>query len=869
MNTIQQLSIVIFICLFGISSHLNAQSFMPSPQQIEQFKNLPRAQQEQLARQMGFDISMLNNPQSAESTAQSTEQIDFFEPQSSNEEIAQSLAEQSIISEESSTLLPFGYEIFESREQASQPISNLPVPSNYIIGPGDSINLQLFGKETGTYQLIVNNEGNIDLPELGPLLVHGSSFEELKTLVKENYSQQKIGVTPFISMGQLRTIQIFLVGEVNKPGPLIVSGLSTITTALLNSGGVNKIGSLRNIELKRLGKTVAQFDLYDLILKGDISNDIKLEQGDVLFVPTAQNIVSIDGLVRRPAIYELTENEKIEDLLRLAGGILPKGDANSLQLVRKNQVEGLSIINVNANKPSGLKQVLQNGDFLRVSEGSLEFNNAIMVNGAINMPSLVADNDLFLSDIITERTVFSNTDLHYALLIRKEKFSNRSEVIQFKPIDVLKGKFNKGLVAFDELFFFNLVVHDKVEGVEQLIAEDNLQSAQDDIRTEQDTYSQNLSTNNFTTENFTKTSNKDFSRKALLSPVIARLKSEASNQQNVQLFEVTGEVKYPGIYPKPHNISLQEALYATGGLTESAHLEDAEITSVDIQEGSLNISHNSINLLSQLLLPKSQQVKLNSKDVLNIVRIPQWYESNVITLKGEIRFPGTYQIKRGETLGSVLKRAGGLTNQATVNAAVFTREELVEKEKANIDKAIEDLRQQLANNSLSTSQFTKSVDYTTANEVLNDLTDIKPIGRMVIDIESIISGNANADIIVKDGDELVIPNITPAISIIGEVFVSSTHRFDANLTIDDYLDLAGGIREYGDASNIYIVKANGAVTVPKTEFWFSSSPETLLSPGDTIVVPRDVTNYDNISLWQGVTQIVYQTAVALAAIGSL
>jgi protein involved in polysaccharide export with SLBB domain len=857
------------LCLVSITLNVNAQSFMPSPQQIQQFKNLPRAQQEQLARQMGFDMSILDSINSNGQSESNRDQIDFVEREVDNKEISNQLSKQSIVTQETKKLDPFGYDIFKGRDDAVQPSANVPVPSNYIMGPGDSVKLQLFGKETGEFELSVNNEGNIDLPDLGPLQVVGTSFQELKELVKEKYNQQKIGVSSFVSMGQVRTIQIFLVGEVFRPGPLVVSGLSTVTTALINSGGVNEIGSLRNIELKRAGKTVAQFDLYDLIVKGDTSNDIRLEQGDVLFVPTAKVIVSIDGKVRRPAIYELVANETIGDLIELAGGLLPKADSNSLQLVRKNQQTGLSISNINANKSGHLNLPLSNGDFLRIPETNLEFNNAIIINGAINMPNIIADNGLELSDVVTEQTIYSNTDLYYALLVRKERFSEQSTVIQFKPIDVITGQFNEPLKAFDELIFFSRVVRDLATGVEKDVVEGNLQTSQDDIRSEQATYFQEVEANRFTSNSFARESNRNYSRKELLSPLIVRLKSEASERQPVQLYEINGEVRYPGVYPKPTVNSLSNALTAAGGLTESAHLESAEITSVNILNGILQVEHKRVNLISQLLLPETQQVKLQSKDVLSVVRIPQWYESNNIVLKGEITFPGTYQIKNGETLASVIKRAGGLADGASVYASVFTREELKEKERANIDKTIEDLRQQLANNSLSTSQFTKTVDYETANQILDDLTSIKPIGRMVIDVESIIDGKKGADIIVKNGDELVVPNITPAVSVIGEVFVATTHRYDPSLSVYDYIELAGGIREYGDDTNIYIVRANGSVFIPENDFWFANNNKASLAPGDTIVVPRDVTNYENLSVWQGVTQILYQTAVALAALRTL
>lgn len=860
---------LLLIYAVSLSGNVNAQSFVPSSAQIQQFKNLPRAQQEQLAKQMGFDVSLLDSMGSGNQKEAKASQPEFVEREVDNETISQALSKQSVIAESTQELVPFGYDIFEGRTEAVQPSANIPVPSNYIIGPGDSVKLQLFGKETGDYELPVNNEGNIDLPDLGPLQVVGTSFQELKELVNEKYKQQKIGVSSFVSMGEIRTIQVFLVGEVYRPGPLVISGLSTVTTALINSGGVNEIGSLRNIELKRGGKTVANFDLYDLIVRGDTSNDIRLEQGDVLFVPTVKNIVSVDGQVRRPAIYEIVKGETVGDLLALAGGLLPKGDANSLQLVRKDPAKGLSIFSINANDISATRKKLANGDFLRVPQSSLEFTNAILISGAINMPGVAANTGLSLSSIVTEDKLYSNTDLNYALVMRKGQLNENSTVVQFKPLEVLSGEFDLKLKAFDELVFFNKVVENVAAGLVGKVVKGNLQSSQDDIKTNQANYLQKIERDRFTSDSFTRPSGKSFSRKELLSPLIAKLKSEASDKHPVQLVEITGEVRYPGVYPLPSDSSLSKMIDAAGGLTESAHLESAEITSVKVAKGQLNVVHKRISILKELLLPNNQQVALQSKDVLSVVRIPQWYESNNVLLQGEVRFPGTYQIKNGETLSSVIQRAGGITNRASTNAAVFTRKELAAKESRNIDKAVEDLRQQLANNTLSNSQYTKTVDYQTANQVLNDLTNTTPVGRMVINFKAILDGDAGADIVLKDGDKLTIPDITPAISIIGEVFVSATHLYDSNLSVDDYLQLAGGVREYGDSSNIYIVRANGSVFVPEKSFWFSGSSDTMLEPGDTIVVPRNVTNYDNIAVWQGVTQIVYQTAVALAAIRTL
>ncbi len=927
MKIYNQFLLFVFGAVLATSFNIQAQAFNPSPEQIAQFQQLPRAQQEQLAAQMGFDISVLQRTTEATNPTRATN-VEFVERYVDETQISQELSKQSVMQQATAELTPFGHNLFNARNNASAPLQNMPVPSNYAVGPGDSFTLQLFGKESGTYTINVSNQGTLELPDLGPITVAGQYFQDVKARVQNEYKEQKIGVTAFLSIAQIRTIQVFLVGEVFRPGPFIVSGLSTITDALLNSGGISSIGSLRNIELKRGGKTVAYYDLYELIVFGNTANDIRLEQGDVLFVPPSINIVSIDGEVRKPAIFEIKENETVGDVLKYAGGLLPSADATNIQIIGNVAGSGLIINNVSGIDKQGLKKSLSNGDFIRVPKANLEFSNAVIINGAINLPNVMADTDLTLADLINQQTLLTSTDLNYALVLRKQKFENVTKIIQFKPLDVLKREFNLSLRSFDEILFFSKVASDIDEDDLDIQEQENIakqnngnpnqqlasgntalngnlqpvplentratpsimqsQGAVSPLVNNAGTPSQNNNfgslyqsefdkqieaqtkeINRFKTLALDRQDTHANSRETLLAPVVARLRTEASNEHELQLIEVVGQVKYPGIYPLPANVSLQKILSAAGGLTESAHLESAEITSIEVDGGISTISHNTVSLLQQLALPEIQQVKLKSKDVLNVVRIPQWFENNTIELKGEVVFPGIYQISDGETISSVLKRAGGLTDKASIRAAVFSREELKQKERDNIDKAIEDLRQQLANNNLSTSQFSRTIDYQNATQVLNDLTDVEPVGRMIIDLEGVLQNSDAADFKLKDGDVLTVPNITPAISIIGEVFVPTTYLFDPALTVEDYLNLAGGIREFGDASKVYIVKANGSVVIPNRDFWFANSNQAVLEPGDTVVVPRDVTNYDNISLWQGITQIVYQSAVALAAIGNL
>ncbi|MBT1450692.1 SLBB domain-containing protein [Glaciecola sp. XM2] len=851
-------------------SYAHAQSDMPSAQQIQQFKNLPRAQQEQLARQMGFDISILQQGQGGTQAANSTNQAELVEREIDEAQISEQRARQSVVQNQARELKPFGFELFQSREAAAAPLSNMPVPPNYVLGPGDSIKLQLFGKETGSFELSVNNEGNIDVPDLGPMQVAGVGFQELKQLVNEKYNQQKIGVTPFVSMGQLRSIQVFLVGEVFRPGPLVINSLSTITTALINSGGVSEIGSLREIELKRSGKTVATFDMYELIVNGDTSNDIRLEQGDVIFVPTVERIVSVDGEVRRPALYEVLEGDNLASLMRLAGGTLPSADTSAVQLVSAAGGKGLSVNSVNLNTSEAQQISLRNGDFVRVPKATLEFSNAIKVRGAINVPTIMADTGrLRLSDILSSQTVLANTDLDYGIVARRGRLDAKTQILQFVPNEIIQGSADINLQAFDEVFLFNRVANNEEDGIAQQVADNKFEDVGEDIAEEESEFLENEENSRFSPEAFSAPSSVTDSRKTLLAPLIARLRNESSNEHSMRLVEVKGQVKYPGVYPLPEDASLQNMIRAAGGLTEAAHLEMAEISKLVVESGQSQTKHEQISLLNQLAMPEAQQVRLKPRDVLSVLRIPNWYDNETVELKGEVVFPGVYQISRGETLASIIERAGGLTQDASINAAIFTRNELKERERENIERAIEDLREQLANNNLSNSQFSRTIDYDNATRVLNDLTDVEPVGRMIINLEDIVAGVKSEDVTLKTGDVLTVPNVTPAISVIGEVFVSNTYRFDERLSIDDYIERAGGAREYADTSKIYIVRADGSVMVPQRTYWFNSDSESMLMPGDTIVVPRDVTNYDNISLWQGITQIIYQSAIAVAAIGSL
>ena len=861
-NMFKKLKIqVIAVVALIFTAPVNAIS--PTSQQIEQFKQMPQAQKEALARQMGYNLADFQPSPNTGNTQGSQDKKDYQVTRNINEKnISKQLSKQSAAQGLTAKLKPFGYNLFATPKGEESGISfapsdNTPVPADYVMGPGDSVNVQLFGKETSQFELFVNNEGSIQVPNLGPMSVIGLSYQQLKTQLTEKYKQQVIGVTPHITMGKLRTIQIYMVGEAYRPGAYTLSALSTITHALFASGGVNGIGSLRNILLKRAGKTVANFDLYDLLVFGNTQDDKRLQQADVIFIPTVEKLVSVDGNVRRPAIYEAKDNESLQDIISIAGGVLPSGASNMIQIARKTPQDGLEVKNINLLSRTE-PMPLVSGDYINIPDANNEFSNAILVAGAYATPGMIQwKPSLSLADIIKRNTILNSTDLNYALVLRRDKFASQSEVVQFEPSKVLDGSFDLQLSKLDQITLFNRY---GFEG-----------GVQGDLKSTGglNTYLQRLEAASFTNKQLLLKETKTFSRKKLLAPIVARLKDEARLGHPLKLAEVTGQVKFPGIYPIAGNGRVQGLILAAGGLIESAYSENAELSRTQINSNNvMKVQHLNINLHDALLGNDLANQVLMSKDVLNVKRTPDWYYDRKVELVGEVVFPGVYQIKKDETLLQIIERAGGFTLEASTKAAIFLRKELKERERINLDKTVENLRQQVIASNLSGSQNIKSIDYSEASLMIEELLSVEPIGRLVIDLPGLVTGNTAKDIQLIDGDKLYIPSISPSVSVIGEVFVPTTHILQENITLNEYIERSGGLTERADNSKVYIVKANGSVLIPDHNFWFKNET-VVFEPGDTIVVPREVLNYERLGLWQTFTQIIYQSAVALIAIKTL
>lgn len=721
-------------------------------------------------------------------------------------------------------LKPFGYDLFDEDPSTFAPVTEIPVPSDYVVGPGDELAVQLYGSQNKTTKLVVGRDGRVNFPELGPIVVGGQSFSAVQSALEERVSRQMIGVRASVSMGETRAIRVFVLGEAKLPGSYTVSGLSTMTTALFASGGVKPIGSLRNIQLKRQGALVRTLDLYDLLLNGDTSNDAKLMPGDVIYIPTVGATVAVEGEVRRPAIYELKGMPTVADVVALAGGLTPQADNSKATLTRLNAQSQRVVLDVSIAS-GGRTQPVHDGDSLTLSRIKPTLDSGITISGHVYSPRTVAwQEGLRLSKVIASvDDLKPNADLRY-LLIRRELPPDRH-------VAVLSADLTKALANPNGAGDVALMPRD------QIIVFD------------------------FETD-----------RARVIAPVLSELRLQSQVNRPTELVRVDGRIKVPGEYPLEPGMRVSDLLRAGGNLQDAAYSNSAELTRYALDgAGKRTTTLIEVDLAAIANGIPGADIELQSSDFLNIKELPSWSEREQVTLRGEVRFPGIYPIQRGETLHSVIARAGGLTQYAFSAGSVFTREDLKRREQEQLDLLSTRMQSDLASLALQGAQANQSgvaQSLSVGQSLLAQLKTSKAVGRLVIDLDKVVTSRSGSeqDVILRDGDELIVPRLRQEVTVIGEVQTTTSHLYQKGLSRADYIAQSGGVTRKADDKQIYVVRANGSVVADGGSRWFRSSVE--IKPGDTVVVPLDTERMPALPLWQAVTQIVYNIAIAAAAVNS-
>ena len=857
--------------------------------QLNQFKQLSPEQQQTLARQYGVELSTLVGPKkdSKEPPAIQTIQPRDIDTKQKKDDPAQKIESEE--KDDSEQLVDFGYDLFAGHPFSYTPVDDLPVPNNYLIAAGDEIQVQIFGSQNNSYSLNVSRDGSIQFPNLGPIYVAGQTFSELKENLKKRINKQILGAELSISLGSLRMIQIYVAGDVYQPGAYNIPSLATVTQALIAAGGFSKSGSLRNIIVRRQNKVIAQLDLYHLLLEGNKLNDIRLQSGDTVFVAAKGPSVRIQGEVLRPAIYEIKPNTTIKKLVNIAGG--NKASAYLLQVqVKRYQKNGIHVYTLDLTKDKDNKFVIKGGDDITIHPVSDVLKRAVIVRGAaIRQGAYAYHQDMKVSDLFSSiDDLAPNADLDYAIVVRETGHKHNIKVLQLSLNNAINNVGSPDdiiLKSDDQLFVFSTDIslnQWKMESVEKQSSESkNLFTNTEKQKISKkhskkrdaltgielvDSEKPKLTEQSGEKERkYTKKAH-PYSRARLLAPLITRLKRQAVNEHKVKIYEVSGAVRYPGVYPLVEEGSLKDAITAAGGLLESAARDRAELSRVVRMPSTITIHHHQFDLMKSLTNQKDNFL-IESKDLIVVQRKTNWKTNNIVEIQGEVMHPGSYTINQGETINDLVRRAGGLSQFAYPQGAVFSREVLRLQEQQRMKMVTNNLRQEIASLALrrQSSAATYTSSPTEAMKVVDDLLDIPAIGRLVINLPDIILGNAQDDVMLEDGDKLYIPPRRNTISVLGQVQIASNFTFKPGLSVDKYINLAGGEKKQADTDRVYVIRANGAVMLPNQSHWFVRA-ERPLEPGDTIVVPIDTDYLDGLSTMSTATQMMYQIGVAWNAI---
>jgi polysaccharide biosynthesis/export protein len=723
-------------------------------------------------------------------------------------------------------LKPFGYDLFSGMPSTFAPATDVPVPAEYVVGPGDTIEVQLIGNTKGRHALVVGRDGRINFPELGPIAVGGRRFEEVRGELEARVRQQMIGTQASIGIGELRSIRIFVLGDAHVPGSYTVSGLSTITNALFVSGGVKKIGSLRNIQLKRSGRTVSTLDLYDLLLQGNTGADARLLPGDVIFVPPVGTTVGLSGEVRRPAIYELKSETSAAELLQLGGGLMPEADPRVATIERVDERRVRVTVDLDLTSAAGKSQLLRSGDTVRVPGIRPVLEDSVAVIGFVHRPGEYQFKPgMRISDVIPSLDELkANADQRYLLIRRELQPDRRVRIFSLnleRALSEPNSAQNFELAPRDQIFVFDL----------------------------------------------------ESGRDRIIEPLMRELRFQSRIDEPTREVSVAGHIKVPGKYPLEPGMRVSDLLRAGGSLGESAHGGQAELTRYEITaSGERRAELIKIDLRGVLDGIAGADLPLQPFDYLVIKEVPLWASQEQVEIRGEVRFPGRYPIHRGETLRSVMERAGGLTELAFAEGAVFTREELKERERKQLQTLATRLESDVAQFSLMTAQETgkdASSALTVGQSLLANIRNATPVGRLVIDLQRSMGAQPGSeqDVVLKDGDRLAVPRVAQEVTVVGEVQSATSHLYRAELSRDDYIDMSGGLTPRADDDRIYVVRADGSVVIRGSNSWFSGGGVEI-KQGDTIVAPLDTERMRPLPFWTAVTTIIYNLAIAAAAVNS-
>lgn len=798
----------------------------------------------------------------------------------------------------------FGIEVFRDglRDPRAIPM-DLPVGADYVVGPGDSLSIDMWGGMSTRLVRVVDRQGRVNLPEAGPLQVSGKSLGDVQQAVQRALSSQFRDTSADVSVARLRTVRVYVVGEVGEPGAYDISSLSTPLNALVAAGGITPRGSLRKLEHFRGRQLLEDVDAYDLLLRGVTPDAKKLENGDTLLVPPVGPQVTVTGMVRRPAIYELNGEKTLADVLDLAGGILPAAALKHIEVQRLEANKTRTMLSLDLAKDTDTNAQLaafkvQDGDQIHIFPIAPYNQDAIYLQGHVLRPGRYSyKKDMKLTDLISSyKDLLPEPAAHYAEIIRLNPPDFRPSVQSFdlaaamanpasapnlEPLDTVRifSKYDfepaptvwvGGEVRDPGKYVTSGQAHlrDAVYLAGGLTPDASTQTAQL-FRTEADGNTKIMSVN------LAEALAGDPIQNILLEPRDRLLVHRNFEQVEPPTVDVRGEVAKPGRYPLTANMHVEDLIRVAGGLKRSADTGKADLTRYPL--AGTPGEHLDVSLASVMNGNATEDVPLRNGDVLTIRQVPGWADlSAAITVRGEVQHPGGYGIQPGERLSSVLERAGGYTADAFPYGAVLMRRSVREAEEKAHQELVRRVEAQQANIRLlpETDQDQKNAKLTAISQTQATLDQLRlspPVGRLVIHIDQPVDKwrNTPADVALRDGDVLFIPKRVGYIMVNGQVFNPTAVAYRGGRSAKWYLSQAGGLTQIADKKGIFVIRGDGSVVSAKSgSGWWGGDPlSATLRPGDAVVVPEKALNIGNKN-WTALlqtAQIASSIALSISA----
>jgi protein involved in polysaccharide export with SLBB domain len=773
---------------------------------------------------------------------------------------------QKFIASTTSQVLPiFGANLFRRVPSTFAPLNMTPVPSDYVIGPGDELRIRVWGQVSFQANLQVDRAGEVYLPQVGPVHVAGMPFSELDGHLRQAIGRVYRNFDLTADIGQIRAIQVYVAGQARRPGVYTVSSLSTLVDAVFASGGPSVQGSMRHIELRRGSEVVTDFDLYGLLVHGDKSKDVKLLPGDVIFIPAVGAEVAITGSVRTPAIYELREGESLDGLIADAGGVSAVAAEARVSIERISGHHDRFAMEV-AYDANGLKTTLADGDLVHVYSIVPQYQKTVTLRGNIANPGRFAWHaGMRVSELIPDKDS----------LITRNYWWNRAQLglpaPEFEPIPyfsnmrqpadgnpvTLRPRSQGGMNGQQGQYGSQQSPYGNANGVSGNGSNNAAGMPDNQDGLAQDPMGQNAAGSQqgqYGSQQNQRVNAQQQGSNSSLAAQQANNFNGPAPAQRTQVQKIAPEIDWD---------------YA---VIQRQDADTLKTTLISFDLGKLVLQHDS-----------SQDMELQAGDVVSIfseadIRVPIAEQTKLVTLSGEFVHSGVYSVQPGETFHHLVERAGGLTPGAYLYGSEYTRESTRAMQQVRIDEYVQNLSMEIQRSNMAvaasgtgSAQDAAADMSAQANEqnLLTNLRQIRATGRIVLTFVPTSSGTvALPEISMEDGDHFSVPSVPATVNVVGAVYDQNSFLYATGRRVGEYLGLAGGPNRDADYKHSFLIRADGEVVSSDLGkgLWAAKFKDVRVYPGDTIVVPEKTYKPGTLRTVLAYSQLFSSLALGAAAL---